>query len=84
MKKQIATIATVQKTPKRVLRTLVSVLKKLDAAQDFLAGDQEWVTPDGSLDKADTLVWEVRGQLRRLIGQPDQQTGQPEPQATQR
>jgi hypothetical protein len=67
MKKQTA---TVQKTPKRVMRTLVSVLKKLDAAQGLLAGDEDQYLPSPAVDKADTLVWEVRRQLKNLVCQP--------------
>jgi len=54
-------------TPKRVARTLVTILKKLDAAQGLLVGEEGSVSKE--LDKADTLVFEVRERLKSLIAQ---------------
>jgi len=61
-------------TPKQLARTLNSVLKKLDSAQDYLGGDEsESQQLRRELDKADHLVLEARSQLGSLLIKLDPQ-----------
>jgi hypothetical protein len=63
-------------TPKRVVRTVVSILKQLDAVQPLLAGDGDDWTESKALDQADDLLLKARGRLESLIAQLDPQAAE--------